>query len=420
VVVVREVDMTTSATEPGLRIGLFTDSYAPSRNGVAVAVSQLQAHLIARGHDVVVVAPRGRLAGRFTRQELLMSSVRVIGLHPPLATGWGFRRCARRFARAEFDLVHVHGFGPVSLLGIHLAKWAGIPLVVTWHTDLEAYVRHYRHLMPVLLLWAVIVRVICGRVALATPVGTSWRGRRAAAVSAAILRNADLITVPSGKTAKRVAELAGAVPVVTVPTGVDPILPTSPTVFVPWTRPVILYVGRIAPEKGVGLLLDAFLKLRADLPCATLVLVGDDTCARTLRRRLREVRQHNVRVIGEIDRGELGTYYAMADFFVFPSVTDTQGLVLHEAAHAGLPLVLVDEELAKDLATGSNVVVAAPLPAALASAMTMMAARCADQDFARRAAHDGKRYAAQFSVKRQHEELVTQYLRCVKQPVAHA
>ena len=394
---------------PRLRIGLFTDSYPPSRNGVAIAVGQLREHLLERGHEVTVVAPRGRLAGRCTRHEFLMSSVRVRGLHPPLATGWGFRRTARRVASADLDLVHVHGFGPISLLGIRLARRAGIPLLITWHTDLEAYVRPYRHLMPVMLLWALVVRMACGRAAPSVQTGTTWRDRRSAVVAAAILRRADLVIAPSNKTATRLSQLARDVPAVVLRTGIDPIPHASRTF--PWTSPVILCVGRIAPEKGTELLLDAFVRLRENLPHATLVLVGDDTCARKLRRRLREARHHNVHVIGEIDRDELGAYYATADFFVFPSVTDTQGLVVHEAAHAGLPLVMVDDELATDLETA---VVRAPTPAALAAAMATMAARCTDQDFVRRTASDGKRHAAEFSAERQHEKLVALYAQYVR------
>lgn len=407
----------TSTTGPRLRVGLFTDSYAPSRNGVAIAVGQLRAHLAAHGHEVVVVAPRGRPTGRFTRREFLMSSVRVRGIHPPVATGLGFRRCARELACMELDLVHVHGFGPVSLLGIHIARRAGVPLVVTWHTDLTGYVRHYRHLAPVLALWAVVVRRVCGRVTPDMPTGTTWRERRATAVCAAILRSASLVIAPSRKTNTRVAPLAGGAPVLTLPTGADPILPATPLPGFRWTRPVILYVGRIAPEKGIDLLLDAFLRLRADLPDATLVLVGDHTCARGLRRRLRMMRGHGVDVVGEIARSAVGGYYAAADIFVFPSTTDTQGLVLHEAAHAGVPLVMVDDELAGDLATGSTILVTTPHSTALAGAMKTMAERSAEPGFARR---DGKRYAARFSVERQHEALVAGYFGCVDEQAARA
>jgi glycosyltransferase involved in cell wall biosynthesis len=407
----------TSITGTRLRVGLFTDSYTPSRNGVAIAVDQLRAHLAAHGHEVVMVAPRGRSTGRFTQREFLMSSVRVRGIHPPLATGSGFRRCARELTRMELDLVHVHGFGPVSLLGIHVARRAGVPLVITWHTDLIGYVRHYRHLAPVLAFWAVVVRKVCGRVTPDVPTGTTWRESGATAVCAAILRSASLVIAPSRKTSTRMAPLAGGVPVVTLPTGVDPIPPTAPLRGFLWTRPVFLYVGRIAPEKGIEFLLDAFLRLRADLPDATLVLVGDYTCARGLRRRLRVMRGHGVDVVGEIARSAVGGYYAAADVFVFPSTTDTQGLVLHEAAHAGVPIVLVDDELAGDLPPGSPVLVTAPHVTALAGAMKTMAERRAEAGVVRR---DGRRFAAPFSAERQHEALVARYLGCVDQRATRA
>jgi glycosyltransferase involved in cell wall biosynthesis len=93
-----------------------------------------------------------------------------------------------------------------------------------------------------------------------------------------------------------------------------------------WPRPVFLYVGRVAVEKN----LDAFLKL--DLP-GSKVVVGDGPARESLSRCY-----PSARFLGRLDGAELAAAYASADAFVFPSLTDTYGLVLVEALAAGVPV----------------------------------------------------------------------------------
>jgi len=139
-----------------------------------------------------------------------------------------------------------------------------------------------------------------------------------------------------------------------------------------------LYVGRLDPEKGLDVLLDAF----AGVP-GELVLAGDGTEARALRARAPE----RVRFLGPVSRDRLPELYASADVFVLPSLSEQWGMVLNEAASAGLALVstnaagaayeLVDEDLR--------------VPAGDAVALAAALRRLADDPTLRRAAGERAR-----------------------------
>lgn len=99
------------------------------------------------------------------------------------------------------------------------------------------------------------------------------------------------------------------------------------------TRPLVLAVGRLAPEKG----LDVLLRATSDLPVdVALAGVGPE------ERSLRALAGQNVRFLGQVDRDELADLYANADVLALPSRSETWGMVLNEAALAGLPLVASD------------------------------------------------------------------------------
>jgi len=157
-------------------------------------------------------------------------------------------------------------------------------------------------------------------------------------------------------------------------------------------------------------LLDAFKLVRDGVPNAELMIVGDsDSTPTALRRRLQRLARAGVKVVREVPRADLGVYYASADVFVFPSLTDTQALVLHEAAHAGLPIVLVDNELHLVIDPGVNAALARPNPVSLAGAIAQMLEALADPDFAAKAHARGKELAAQWTIGRQSREFVNLY-----------
>jgi glycosyltransferase involved in cell wall biosynthesis len=393
------------------------------RSGVLFAVQFLERELLAHGYDVTVIAPQAHGPNPYKshprRHEVRLPSVRVPGLGVRMATGAQFEARLQQLLKQRFDIVHVQGLGPVGLLGMWMARRIGSPLLVTWHTDFEAYADHYWHLTPLLDAYYRLLKLRNGgtrggatdpRRRLRTVPKSSKQNLLLAAKQ--MLEEADLVTTPSDKTAKRVVDLAPASRVVVVPNGADR-LPESPPG--PGVRrapgPRILYVGRIAPEKGIGLLLDAFELVERQVPGAELMIVGDwrRTTPR-LRERLRTAaRRSNVRLVGEIDRDKLGPYYASADLFCFPSTTDTQALVLHEAAHAGLPIVSVDPELRLVCDSPGNARFARPNSVSLHNAIVAMLTDCADPVLRQEMSERSRDLAARYTIAQQSERFLEIY-----------
>lgn len=410
---VTEIQLKCGVQRP--RVGLFTDSAGSGYNGVSVAVAQLHEELRARGHFVAFVAPSDA-KGRGGSQEswYALPSVRLPGVHPPVATGWGLRRCRRLLVQARLDVVHVHGVGPVSLFGIYFARTHSLPLVISWHTDLSAYLQHYGYLRPLVRLWGHVVASLCtrkpGRRRDREDVDKIyWRDRQQCdlAIGTRILLNAaDYVTAPSEKVANQIKRLRVATPIRMIPSGADLCIPASPSGAVDASRKSrghrFLYVGRITPEKGIALLLDAFSILRREVPNATLVLVGDYRNARGLRKRLKAARSDSsITFVGEIERSALAEYYREADSFVFPSTSDTQALVLHEAAQAGLPIVSVDRELLAVVRQNKNALICDATAESLAAAMTEIATLCSDSTYLDEASKVGKTLSSRYSNEQQ-------------------
>jgi glycosyltransferase involved in cell wall biosynthesis len=403
-----------------LTVAQFTDNYGPNHSGLLYAVQFLEEQILAAGHKVLLVAPASGgpnpHAGNPRRREIRLPSVPVPGTPIRLADGRDFDYRLAQMVANPPDVIHVHGLGSVGLLGLWVAQRTGKPLVITWHTDLEAYAEVYWHVAPFLnAAYKMYMMKMEGNVWAQLKRMRLKRPRRGGAqlellqVAADMLTEADLVTTPSDKTAKRVLEIAPTARVRVVPNGTDPLPELRP---VPRARgPRLLFVGRISLEKGLGLLLEAFELVRDHVPNAELMIVGDwKAAAVTLRRKLvRASRGGGVKLVGRVPREKLGAYYGAADVFVFPSLTDTQALVLHEAAHAGLPFVMVDDELRLVVDPGVNATVGRPNPVSLAQAITSMLRQLEDPEFRARAVARSKELAGAWTIAKQSTEVVGIY-----------
>ena len=139
-----EVDVTADErVERPLTIAQFTDNYGPAHSGLLYAVQFLESEVLAAGHRVLLVAPEADgpnpLADNPHRREIRMPSVRIPGAGIRLSLGKDLEFRLAQLVADPPDIVHVHGLGTVGLLGVWVAQRANRPLVVTWHTDLEAY-----------------------------------------------------------------------------------------------------------------------------------------------------------------------------------------------------------------------------------------------------------------------------------------
>lgn len=304
-----------------LKVGFFTDSFKPYVSGVVRSIELLQRGLACRGHQVFVFAPeyprrREREDGVFRFRSLPAPTHGEFRLGLPFSL-----RIGETVRRLGLDLVHVHSPFLMGWLGLRCARIHRLPLVFTYHTFYHQYV-HY------------------------VPFARSWAARAVTAWSARFAGACDLVVAPSPGAAAYLAEIGVRTPVVVVPTGVDLDLMERGDGRRFRRRhgleggPVLLYVGRVAREKDLPFLLRSFALVSAEVPAARLVVTGDGPALEEVRRQAAEAGiAERVLFTGRLLGEDLASCYRAADVFVFPSVTETQGLVLAEAMAAGLPVV---------------------------------------------------------------------------------
>jgi len=327
-----------------MKIGIFSECYHPIANGVVASIDALCDGVRAAGHDAFVVAPSGS------------SAVCVPSL--PLPTRTAYRlvlplldRRARAHVRS-YDVIHTHSPFVTGWMGARLARRFSIPLVFTYHTQLEEYA-HY------------------------VPFERKTTRRAATTLTRTYANLADTVIVPTSAMESRLRGLGVTAPIAVIPTGIDV------ERFVAGRRnetlrerlgatKLILLVSRLAREKNIELAIQALAGLE---DCVHLVLAGDGPARGALEGAAQAAGvERRVHFLGHVPREELPDLYASSDAFVFPSFTETQGLVLAEALVAGLPIVAVDTPQSRDVLDGHGLLVS-PRPDAvgfgLREALTM-------------------------------------------------
>jgi len=305
-----------------MRIAIFTESCEPIVNGVSVSVATLRDALRARGHEVFIFAPH------FPGYQDTEGVLRFPSRTSRFARGYPIPvpyapRLRRAFLDLRPDIVHTQTPFFLGVVGLRWARAAGIPVVSTNHT-LYAKYAHYLPFVPRAVTRAVLVRLM------------QWYYGRC-----------DAIVVPSRSADQVLRQYGIKTRIEVIRTGVavgrtGDREATRHRFAIPDESFVLLYVGRIAREKNVGLLLRAFRAVHERHPEARLMIVGSGPYEQASRR-LSETLQigDDVLFTGMLSREEISEVYGGADAFVFPSVTETQGLVVCEALTAGLPCVAV-------------------------------------------------------------------------------
>jgi glycosyltransferase involved in cell wall biosynthesis len=310
-----------------MRVAMVTETYPPEVNGVARTVALMAEGLLKRGHAIQLVRPRQNAAdlpaacGGF--DELLVKGI-PIPRYTQLKMGMPSRRALERAWRARRpDLVHIATEGPLGWSALAAARGLELPVATDFHTNFDAYSRHY---------------------------GFSWFARAVQAYLRRFHNRTDCTMVPTAELAEALGK-DGFERLRVVGRGVNP------AVFSPARRsaelraswgaddatPVALCVSRFAPEKNFPLVIEAYEAMRAARPDLKLVLVGDGPMAEELRRR-------NVGYViaGRLVNGALSAHYASGDIFLFPSITETFGNVTLEAAASGLGIVAYDYAAARE------------------------------------------------------------------------
>ena len=311
-----------------MRIALFTETFLPKVDGIVTRLKHTVEHLQRTGDQVLVFSPDGGLTNYMGAQIHGVSGF-PLPLYPELKLALPRPSIGEALEVFKPDLVHVVNPAVLGLAGIYYAKTLEIPLVASYHTHLPKYLEHYGLGMLEGVMWEIIK---------------------------AMHNQAQLNLVTS--TAMR-AELTehGVEHVEVWQRGVDTEL-FHPELASAEMRdrlsqghpeaPLLLYIGRLSAEKEI----DRIRPVLGAIPGARLALVGDGPYREELEKHFEGTPTH---FVGYLAGEELASAYASGDAFVFPSRTETLGLVLLEAMAAGCPVVAANSGGIPDIvANGRN------------------------------------------------------------------
>lgn len=363
-----------------MRIGLFTDTYSPSVNGIVFVVDITRRNLEAMGHEVFIFCPADGIRLTKARQRdkhviefrgvmkgMLFDDYNLSLFFPPSKL--------RAIKKLNLDVIQFFTPGQIGLMGVRAAQKSNAVLVAQHSTDLANYIRHYPTVVPALLLVALALPITFRfhgqdvRTLLKTYKPhrfiADWGQEIVEQLMAMIYSRCDGVIALSKKSQKQIESWRKDYwyDVLTVPTGVDAL--KKPTDLqldlfrnrygISETDQVILYAGRLSSEKNLDILVPTIKKVLKKCPKARLLYVGDFEYRQTLEQLADESGVGDrITFTGSLPRKRLGVAYGVADVFVFPSLTDTQGLVLHEAAHAGLPFVIIDPYVSEVVRENEN------------------------------------------------------------------
>jgi glycosyltransferase involved in cell wall biosynthesis len=309
-----------------LHIALVTETYLPEVNGVAITIGRMVEGMVKRQHRIHLIRPRQHM--RDTPQqthlfeETLSGGMPIPG-YPGLKAGLPAKgRLLRLWQQQRPDIVHIATEGPLGWSACSAARKLGIPVSTDFHTNFHNYSRHY---------------------------GAGWLNKPIASYLRHFHNRADCTLVPTASLQQELLQ-GGYKDVMVVSRGVDAELfhPAKRSIELrsAWgatdDTPVVILVSRLAAEKNLPVVIQAFEQMRAIRPDAKLVMVGDGPARAALEK------QHPQVIFAGMRTGEdLAAHYASGDIFLYPSLTETYGNVTVEAMASGLATIAYDYAAAR-------------------------------------------------------------------------
>lgn len=311
-----------------MNIGIFTDAYYPQVSGVVTSTMILKSELIRLGHSVTIITVTHpdveEMEGIIRLPSIpffLLPSQRVGVIYS--------RKIMNKIKELDLDIIHTQTEFSIGIFGRIVAKKLDIPVVHTYHTMYEDYV-HY------------VSRGIMIKPA----------SELAKKISKLYCRDCSAIIVPTTKVKDALWQYGLRRHIDVIPTGVD-IEPFKRSNYndqiihdekkflgINETQPVILFIGRLAKEKSLDVIISSMKELTNKIPSCKLLIVGDGPERENLQELCKELEiENSVVFAGERPYADIGKYYQLGDVFVGASLTETQGLTFAEAMAAQVPVV---------------------------------------------------------------------------------
>lgn len=312
-----------------MKIALISDAWHPQVNGVVRTLSTIFTHLKAQGHDVLMVTPdqfKSIPCPSYPEIRLALTRKKTIGA------------MIDNFAP---DAIHIATEGPLGIAARRYCLRHHVPFSTAYHTQFPDYVAR-RTGLPARFVWPFI----------------RWFHRPSAAI---LVSTQSIRDVLHGQGLPQLRHWGRGV-------DLDAFRPDAPppAFFASLPKPIQLYVGRVAVEKNI----EAFLQTRQP---GSKIVVGDGPALAGLRTAYRDVH-----FMGSQSGAQLAGYYAGADVFVFPSRTDTFGLVMIEAMASGTPVAAYRVSGPIDVLNAEGGVMDDDLDHAISRALKLDRHRCAN------------------------------------------
>ena len=296
-----------------MKIAFFTETFLPKVDGIVTRLTKTIEYLVKNGDDVIVFCPEGS-PDSYKGAKIIGVAAMPLPLYPELKLGLPGPAVSEALEEFQPDLIHVVNPAVLGLGGIWLAKTNNIPLIASYHTHLPKYLEHYGMGMLEPLLWELLKAAhnqallnLCTSTAMVNELESKGIRR-----TALWQRGVDTNSFkPEYRNQTMRAKLLGKYP--------D-------------TGSLLIYVGRLSAEKQIERIKPVLEKI----PDASLALVGDGPYRNQLEKIFENTKTN---FIGYLAGEELASAYASGDIFLFPSSTETLGLVLLEAMAAGCPVI---------------------------------------------------------------------------------
>ncbi|BBF44991.1 glycosyltransferase LafA, responsible for the formation of Glc-DAG [Lachnospiraceae bacterium KM106-2] len=317
-----------------MNIGLFTDTYYPEINGVANSVFVLKSELEKRGHNVYVFTTTTPGSPDYEFNVFRLHSIPFVFM-PDRRVGMFYdRKLAAMIRRLNLDIIHTHTEFSLRLFACTMAKELNIPIVHTYHTIYEDYTHYFAPIKPL------------------------NKGAKAFArkYTKRVCNQVEEVIVPTEKTKELLEAYHVYKNINVVPTGIM-LSKFSPSNFskeeieaekralgIAEDDKVILYLGRVSPEKNIEELIQNLPALKAKHDNVRFVIIGAGPDIENLQKITKEEQMEDTVIFaGEKPWDKIGFYYQLGDVFVSASQSETQGLTYIEAMAAGLPVVARDD-----------------------------------------------------------------------------
>ena len=313
-----------------LRIALFTNNYLPFIGGVPLSINRLYRGLKSQGTTVKIFAPTYQQENNTSEEDDIFRCPSLFSVKMnnfPVVNIFS-RKITAELDTFTADLIHVHHPFWLGNKGLKLAKKRGLPVVLTYHTRLE----HYTHYVP---LPGLALKKVAAHFAIKH-----------------FANKCDAIIAPTASTEEYLRNLGVSALIETIPTGINvkdyeawtaEQIKELRTQYVRSGELLLISVARMAKEKNLDFLIDGLAKVknRTNTPFKCL-LVGDGPEKRRLEDKVAALGlSDSILFTGNLAPNNVIAHYLAADFFVFASTSETQGMVLVEAMAGGCPVVAV-------------------------------------------------------------------------------